>query len=524
MSDEVIPLSKWRAALARARRGRRIEALLSEPDAAQLVPQVPIQDLYYAIKEVGLADAHEVVALATPEQVRGFLDLDLWDRDRLDEQRMNEWLEALVEAGPEKLGAAIEALDGEVIALWLQRQARVYDLTLDEIPEEPEGHFYPTPDRFFMLDVLTEGEAGKALERVIDWIYRADLGLARRVMMSARWELASDLEEFSYRWRTGRMADLGYAEYYEALAVYRFLDPASVQIDEGTQQPAPTTESGEAVHLPVHMAKALDEKSYFARALATLTDPTALETLQGHVMVLVNRVMAADRMQPSDTEGAGASFERTVGYLGLGLEYLSRGEVARAGRARETVALERIFRVGVSLTLQVGKLAHTLWLKGRVQGLLDPPFDTLVANLRRAQPIVDRPWRSLADVREAAASLEEAAEAPALIYDGLGVPPSEAAARIAESAAPEEARFGTLARTLAAHLMLGQAPTLLPLSAPEISELVRTQKADEAFAQLKEVALSRGLRADLIDRWLARWRPLLDTPAAPGAVLVRLMR
>ena len=86
--DEVIPLSRWRAALARARRGRRADALISEPDAAQLVPQVPVQDLYYAIKEVGIADAYEVVALATPEQVRGFLDLDVWERDTIDEKRI----------------------------------------------------------------------------------------------------------------------------------------------------------------------------------------------------------------------------------------------------------------------------------------------------------------------------------------------------------------------------------------------------------------------------------------------------
>ena len=73
MNDDeaVIPLSRWRAALARARKGRRADALLAEPDAAQLVPQVPVQDLYYAIQEVGLADAHELVSLATPEQADG---------------------------------------------------------------------------------------------------------------------------------------------------------------------------------------------------------------------------------------------------------------------------------------------------------------------------------------------------------------------------------------------------------------------------------------------------------------------
>ena len=48
--DEIIPLSKWRAALARARRGNKADAILSEPDAAKLVPTLPVQELYYAIK------------------------------------------------------------------------------------------------------------------------------------------------------------------------------------------------------------------------------------------------------------------------------------------------------------------------------------------------------------------------------------------------------------------------------------------------------------------------------------------
>src|SRR6188768_3080146 len=109
--DEVIPLSRWRAALARARRGRRVDALLLQPDAAQLIPQIPVQDLYYAIKEVGLADAQDLVALATPDQLRGFVGLDVWGGDQLDETRLNEWLEVLVQIGFEKLGEVLDALD-----------------------------------------------------------------------------------------------------------------------------------------------------------------------------------------------------------------------------------------------------------------------------------------------------------------------------------------------------------------------------------------------------------------------------
>src|SRR6478735_4842743 len=120
MPDDIIPLSRWRAALARARRGRKADAILSEPDAEKLVPTLPVQELYYAIKEVGLADAGDLVALATPAQIQGFVDLDVWERDHLDVPRLNAWIESLTEAGYEKLGQVIEELDPETVALWVQ--------------------------------------------------------------------------------------------------------------------------------------------------------------------------------------------------------------------------------------------------------------------------------------------------------------------------------------------------------------------------------------------------------------------
>ncbi len=104
--SDVVPLSRFRAALARARKGHRADQLLADPAAAQLVPQMPVQELYYAINEVGLADARELYALCTPEQIQGFIDLDCWSRDHIDEHRMHEWIDALVDAGATVVGVA----------------------------------------------------------------------------------------------------------------------------------------------------------------------------------------------------------------------------------------------------------------------------------------------------------------------------------------------------------------------------------------------------------------------------------
>jgi hypothetical protein len=537
--DEVIPLSRWRAALARARRTRRADAILAEPDAAQLVPRLPVQELFYAIKEVGLADARELVALASPEQIRGFLDLDVWHKDHLDEATMTAWLDAVVDAGPEKLASVLEALDAEAIALYMQRQATVYDLQLDQPPEQPEGHYYPTHDRFFLLDILVEGERGKALERLIDWLYRADLSLARRVMMSAKWELASDLEEWCYRWRSGRMADLGYAEFYEALSVYRYLDPTSVRIDEGSV----SAERGVST-LPMQLAGSLDEQSFFARALATVADEREIERLHGQLMTLVNRVMAADLIEPGDVEGARHALGRAVGYLAIGLEYLARSDLGRAGQALRAVALERIFRLGVSLTLQLHQLAETLWQKGRVRLgasdlLLDPPLDALIEALRQARPVFPaeldsppgsgpRPFLRLADIRRAVTALEEAAQLAPLVWDLLGVALPDAAVAIAGSTTVEP-RFGTLVRTLAAHLLLDEPATVMPFDPERVPALLeRAQRPDARAtveAGLRQLADGRaeGALPAAFARWLERW--LSDLPAqlaGPSGLLVRM--
>jgi Family of unknown function (DUF6178) len=589
-ADDVIPLSRWRAALARARRGRRADALLADRDADKLIRSLPVQELYYAIAEVGLVDAHELVALATPEQLRGFVDLDVWQRDHLDEERLSAWLRLLTDLGPEALAAAVEAIDAEAIALWLQRQARVYDLSLGEAPpEESEGHFYPTPDRFFLLDVLADGEAGRAVERVVDWLYRADLELARRVVMSAKWELASDLEEWSYRWRAGRMADLGYVDYYDALSIYRYLDPGSVHAGESAAAPV---DAAGGSQLPAQLQAAVDEQSTFARAAATLESDAELERLQAALLVLVNKAMAADQVEPGDVERAQATLKRVVATLGLGLETLARSggggsagtsgggaAGAGAGEALRTVALERIFRVGFSVTLKLARLAETLVTKGHVALplggepvlLLDAPYDRVVAALRQPRPAFDpgaatetetetetetgtetgtgtgtgtetgtvtgtvtgtaraaaRSFASLADVARAAALLDEAAHVPRFVLGVLGVTDDDVERAAADASMPPgHVRFGTLVRTAVAHALLGRAPTIDPLRAREVPKLAARAADARAVAEsvLRARAAEKKLEwSPLYDRWLDAWvADFGNTPARPDGLLIRL--
>src|SRR5688572_1829521 len=125
MADDVTPLSRFQAVLSRARGSARMRFLLTQPESRALVAELPVQDLFSVIKEVGLEDASELVEMATPEQLQGCLDLDAWRADELDLAALRPWLDALVGAGSTKLTEVWRGLDPELAALIIARTARI---------------------------------------------------------------------------------------------------------------------------------------------------------------------------------------------------------------------------------------------------------------------------------------------------------------------------------------------------------------------------------------------------------------
>src|SRR5438552_597234 len=75
-----------------------------------------------------------------------------------------------------------------------------------------------------------EQEQVAVIIRLVDALYRYDTDLARRLLAAASSELDTELGETASRWQRGRMEDLGFADYSEALEVYRELDLGSVRI------------------------------------------------------------------------------------------------------------------------------------------------------------------------------------------------------------------------------------------------------------------------------------------------------
>jgi hypothetical protein len=568
--DNVIALSRYRAQLGRGRKLRRADALLEGPDPERAIRALPGDEFYYVVHELGLRDAEDILLLARPEQIQVALDFALWERDQIVPERAGEWIEALAEAPYETIGEWVAGIDVELFALLVRQHARIYDLSVEEPPDEAAGTLYPTPDNLFVLDVTGaptaivgeptqdsdedagEGTSTRAFIRLIDGLYRADQTLARRLLVGTRSELDSELEELAYRWRQGRMEDLGFSNYYDALEVYRELDPASVHLGEAQPgkvrvRPLDGRPVEDGARTPTALVERLTRVgSAFGRGAQGIAQAEEVAELHFALVALTNRVLAADRVTPGDDDAVTSTLERQLATLDLGVEFLARGDAAREIEAVRTVPIVRLFRLGVSLIGKVKRLATTLRRKGpfaAVRGDLVEADEALALEaVLRHRPLyagilddppsnADRPFGSLADLALATAAIERAAATQALLL-GLGVTAAALApdASLLDDTGLDEAAIdaGLLARTALVRLVLRRADGKVsnafePLEAEDVRDFeALLERAPDGAAKLPEVIRKKakaildaatpprlaGAAAPVAARWLAGLAPL----------------
>src|ERR1035437_9044 len=83
------------------------DLILSAPEAERLGQYCFLARRFYTLKEIGSADAGDLLSLARPEQVKSLFDLDCWSRDRPNVHRMREWIEAMADGGRSKIADAL---------------------------------------------------------------------------------------------------------------------------------------------------------------------------------------------------------------------------------------------------------------------------------------------------------------------------------------------------------------------------------------------------------------------------------
>jgi hypothetical protein len=484
----------------------QLNALLDDPRAPALVKEMPSVQLHRLVTQVGKQDSAELLALARPEQIRELLDLELWAGDRLLVDEALDWLQVLIALPSPVRRRSIRGLDVELVGAVLLRRARVHlieDPDSDWIPEEGRP-LLRTPDGWFLLEVLTE-EPGEQeqLRELVNQLYVDEPEATRGLLHNLVGEQPDELEEMSYRWRNGRLQDLGFADPEEALGVYAYLDPRSVSPSEGTaDRPLRSDPESQGSTDLVQILPAAD--SFWHRGVALVEQEEERRRIAAALLAVSNRAMAADRVHPADLPGARESLEGLHARLSVGLEHLAGGDPARAPAVLAGVALLRIARVGHSLALDVRRRLQAP-LRGSLLGSapgkidrLDPPLSLQIGALLGGRPgryvLEDRrahPFHSLAQLAEAESWIARARVAGELADRQGPARPW-----------PAGLTFGDLYRTAVANRLLSREG---PLDGAAVARLVREQlrsgELERALPALVEAA-GEPIPRDLAAEWL----------------------
>lgn len=388
-------LAEKRAILQSLPAKKKLDLILAAPDAPELIQALPDQEYFLFVKDLGPEDAAPLLELASPEQCRFLLDMELWQAYRFDTERALAWLSLFLEAGEERITTLLPYLDPELLVILFKATVAVGggigDLAGDE---ERLADWDHTFDNIYFVS-FTAPKHARLVGTLLDIIFRTDHPLYLFLMEGIKHELADDQEDLAFRFRSGRLADLGFPERQDAVAVYSYLSPAQFVVAADKRL---TPENPDDVALP---ALPMNGDSLIRRVLARLGSAEIYRELNA----LVNKALVADGVPLDDPESLRRTSERVAGYLNIAVEHLAGDEEQGA----EIVAgeyLQRIFQLGFSLVLDLQRTAASLSSDNYASG-------RVLSGLRQRRPLfyrgldpdrVDdyREFRGISDVRAVA--------------------------------------------------------------------------------------------------------------------------
>jgi len=469
----------------------QISAIMERPDAEAYIKALPGNVLYQLIKEAGWDQGVDLVPFASPEQIQLFLDFDAWRRDALVPVRMAPWLAALLEDARDKdFKRAMRELDSEVLAMLFSSQLEVVEMEEGRIPDDAPDRAVASPDMVYAI-VYPEDEALAALMRkLIDRLYELDRVLAWTLLEAVRWELPTEMEEYALRWRTSRLEEFGFVSRQEAIAVYTPLPPDKLRerVEREDAAQVRVRPLGETLDLPSVVSSELDEDGLLVRALMRIPDHERKLARFFELSALINKIMLADGIEPGELNSGRQVMRRALGFMGLGLEFITRGREEVLDEVLDRVTLKELFRAGYTLTAQLQRQAQQLerrptltLIEGLPYSLLVEDDAALLEGLARQRPTyaadayTHEIFEHQHQLDDAAMRLGMIAFKQLWVFGLLRLQVNELVARATDEALlndPIDVTFDALFRTWVARQLIGRQDGVQALDREEVGALL----------------------------------------------------
>ncbi len=76
-----------------------LDAIIDSPESLPLVHSFSEEDFFFLVNDIGLDDALPLLSLASLKQWEYIVDLDIWERDRMNFRPVLKWLDLFHQVG-----------------------------------------------------------------------------------------------------------------------------------------------------------------------------------------------------------------------------------------------------------------------------------------------------------------------------------------------------------------------------------------------------------------------------------------
>ena len=480
------------------------DLILSAPEAERLVQSFSPETLFYTVKEIGAADASDLLSLALPEQVKSLFDLDCWNKDRPNLNRMREWIETLAEAGRRRLADGLMELDMEMVALLLRSYIKVHRLDDPSLSEDPPSNRYVQFDEHYLIEFIRNDDITSAIGDFLEEAFERDYKYFAGLLEDIYWGVEAELEEQAYQFRRARLSDRGFPDYFEAQDVFAYLNPNDfLAIRERYEKPSRADLLADAEVIAPEFAPAVadGDNSLLSAALTAGFAAEGKRQFRSEMAMVSNQVLVARAVDFGDLDAVREAIATTQHYLNLGLEHLAAGDLPTAIEHLRDTHLKLLFRLGVSLTIDLRKRAEQTVArfglppqKTRTIAHLDSPYREALSGFLARMPrfysaldgggaIEMRDFRTMRDLHLSYAILDQIDAMGPLLRSVLAVDIASASFR-AEVAARDVRLSQVLLTALVRNAMDGSL-SADPIEASRL-EAVRSAIIDGRPGRLRE--------------------------------------
>ncbi len=352
---------------------KALDRILDDRQPAALVHSFPEQDFYLLVNEIGPEDSLPLLSLATNKQWEHLVDLETWQKDRIDINSVTRWMNLLLEADSQRFIEWILNDHLEFMEFYLFNNLEIRIREHDQDPTEFGDEFFTLDDIYYLrfIDIPTESESEKLIDeqrrkfliQIAQRLASADHRIYQSVLLEAAHVIPAETEEDCYRWRTKRLAEKGFLPFDEAVGIYQPIKPAELEnkrkkfIPQASQQVS-------TLPVPVSPLRELKQDNYFTRALQKIEAANIVQLLQTEFAHLCNQVVVADSRIIGERDALQEVVKKTSGYISIGLEQILKDQKDDAARGAALITqymLQDIFRVGFGAALKL-KWRAEKWL------------------------------------------------------------------------------------------------------------------------------------------------------------------